>query len=270
MNTVWQFLGEYQVLTAAILTACAGMLTIVVGKMVESRCAARQAELAAAGATASCNLVTLYCKVIRWHVHDEGSLPLYNVDATRIPELPTEVEVYDETLYTNVAVYDKPATNHEYIFRGSGVVDLLCLYPWRDRLRFADKGAAYDAHTVRQAFSDQPSNGYVMVTHAYNGLQPGHEDFAVRMPIDTSEGRLVVDLSSVPHIINAMMRSPRAELRAHDGAEVASLQVYEYRRGIYTIEAKSLKKDDVLFLDLTIDWQKLCKMQETTSSAMGH
>ncbi|MEM6799218.1 MAG: hypothetical protein AAF589_06860 [Planctomycetota bacterium] len=261
MQQLIDFAVDNPALAGSLLTCGSGLAGLVLGKYIDLDIDKRRQRREAP----RCNLTSLYAKVVRWEVAAEGVEPLYTADATRAAASPLSVGVFDETVYTSVAVYDKPTEGHEYTFRGGGVVDLMCMYPWRDRLRFPDKGAAADPHQVRQAFSDQSSNSYVIVTHAYNGLQIGNEDFAVRMPVDSAEGRLVVDLSSVPHVMQAMTVPPRAELRSACGADQPRPQVFEYRRGIYTIVAKDLRKDDVLFLDFTVDWDKLCQHSRSTS-----
>ena len=253
MDGLVDFAVDNPGLAGSLLTCASGLVGLVVGKYIDLDVDRRKEKKE----TAQCELDSLYAKVVRWEIAGDGVEPLYNVDATRAAAAPIDVGVYDETVYTAVAVYNKPTSGHEYLFRGAGVVDLMCMHPWRDQLRFPDKGAASDPHQVRQAFSDQSSNSYVMVSHAYNGLQVGNEDFGVRMPVDCEQGRLVVDLSSVPHVLDAMTAPPQAELRSASGADNPRPQVFEYRRGIYTIEARGLRKDDVLFLDFTVDWAKL-------------
>lgn len=270
----YQFAIENPVLAGSLLTNAATVVAVILNRVLERSNDRKRHRDAIDNTPAKCQLVSLYAKVVRWEIDQDGVRPLYQADATRIPSHPLEVGVFDETVYTAIAVYDKSTVGHEYLFRGSGVVDLLCLYPWRDKLRYPDQGAAKDPHVVRQVFSDQESNAYTLVTHAYNGLQVGSEDFAVRMPIDSAEGRLVVDLSSVPHVVAAMTEPPKAELRAQGGGENPRPQVFEYRRGIYTIEAKDLEKDDVLYLDFTVDWEQLCQHTKrqnikSTSSATG-
>lgn len=239
---------EIALVTAALI---GGGATLLATRM-QTRAQRDQHDRKSACCVAKC----LYAKVVRFGVEREGVEPAYSADASRSPEAPLEVGVYDETVYTSVELFDKPRSDHEYGFRSAGVADLLCLYPWRPRLRFTDRGAAGDPHQVRQVFGDQASPAYVVVAHGYNGLQPGSEDFGVRMPEDVAEGRLVVDLSSVPEVVAAMTAIPRGELRAERG-ESAMLSVLEYRRGVYCIEHRDLRKNDVLLLDLTIDWGKL-------------
>ncbi|MEN1682039.1 MAG: hypothetical protein AAGJ46_20860 [Planctomycetota bacterium] len=237
------------------LTAVVGALIGVAGSiavaMLQHRTALRVSQESDDRRPPRCTSVTLYAKIVRWEHASSGQAAGYVADASRSPKLPVEVGVHDEAVYTNIALYDKPTTGHEYLFRGSGVIDMLCLYPWRSKLRFSDAGAEKDPHQLRQTFGDQSSNAYVVVVHAYNGLQEGNEDFGLRMPHDVDEGRLVVDLSSVPHVIDAMTERPTAQLRPASG-EPAELSVVSYRRGIYVIEGKNLRKDDVLFLDLTL------------------
>ncbi|MEM9187265.1 MAG: hypothetical protein AAGB00_12300 [Planctomycetota bacterium] len=251
---------------AAILGAVIGVVGSVVVATINHRTALKLSREQADRAAPRCTAITLYAKVVEWGLEGEGVDAAYTVDASRSDRSPIEAPVFDETVYTALAVYDKPTDAHEYIFRGSGVVDMLCLHPWRGKLRFSDAGAERDPHQVRQAFADQASNAYVVVTHAYNGLQVGNEDFGVRMPLDAAEGRLVVDLSSVPHILDAMTERPRAELRSNT-AEAMEISVTSYRRGIFVIEGKDLRKDDVLFLDLSIDWDRLWDHTVRISSA---
>ena len=265
MNALLQFATENQILAGSMLTICGTLIGIVLKGVLDRRATESAKRIEIENSVAKCELISLYAKVVRWEISDGNKAPLYSADATRIEALPVDVAVFDETVYTNVAVYDRPTEGHEYIFRGSGVVDLMCVSPWRDKLRYPDQGAAKDPHLIRQAFSDQPANTYVVVTHAYNGLQLGNEDFGTRMPVDAAEGRLVVDLSSVPHIIDAMTQLPTAELRGQQQSSAVRLQVYEYRRGIYVIEAKNLKKDDVLFMDFTMTWEGVCNRKITIS-----
>lgn len=249
------------VLVSSLLSCATAIAGVAVGKYVDFDIDRRKSKRG----EARCTLNSLYAKVVRWELGREGVAPLFRADATRHPAYPIDVEVYDETVYTSVSVYDKPTAGHEYLFRGSGVVDLLCVYPWRDKLQFNDEASAGMPQQVRQAFSQQASNSFVVVTHAYNGLQEGHEDFAVRMPVNCDEGRLVVDLSSVPHVLQAMTAPPAAELRSEHRGDRPRLQVLEYRRGIFSIEAKDVRKDDVLYLDLSVDWDQLCRHSREAS-----
>lgn len=263
MQAIIDFAVENPILASSLLSSGTCLAGIAIGKYIERG----TEDLKQSKKVAECTLTSLYAKVVRWEVDQEGVKPLFAADATRHPDYPIDVDVFDETVYTAVSVYDKSTSGHEYIFRGSGVVDLLCVYPWRDKLHFTDEASAGVPQRIRQAFSHQSSNSFVMVTHAYNGLQVDQEDFAVRMPTDCKEGRLVVDLSSVPHILEAMTEAPRAELRSDHLGNRPSLQVTEYRRGIYAIEAHNLRKDDVLFLDFTVDWEQICQHSRSTSLA---
>lgn len=237
---------------ALVLAALIGGGATLLATRMQTRAQRESPDLAPARCLAKC----LYAKVVRFGVAGDDAAPVYTADATRTPESPVEVGVFDETVYTSVEVFDKPREEHEYGFRSGGVADLLCLHPWRPRLRFSDRGAANDPHQIRQVFAGQPSPAFVVAAHAYNGLQPGNEDFGVRMPEDVAEGRLVVDLSSVPHLVDAMTAPPRGELRSERG-ETALLSVLEYRRGVYCVEHRDLRKNDVLLLDFTIDWDRL-------------
>ncbi|MEO1496927.1 MAG: hypothetical protein AAFV43_07225 [Planctomycetota bacterium] len=241
---------------APVAAALIGAVTTLVATRMQTRAASKAQRDAAADRPARCTLKVLHAKVVRFQIDEDEAAPLYLADTTRVEGQPTEVAVNDETVYTSVETYDGPTPDHEYHFRSSGVADLMCLAPWRPALRYTDRGAASDPHVVRQVFSGEPSDAYVMITHAYNGLQPGNEDFGVRMPQDVDEARLVVDLSSVPRLLDAMSEPPRGELRCENGA-TAALSVLEYRRGIYCIEKQQLQKNDVLLLDFTFDWSRL-------------
>ncbi|MEM1303833.1 MAG: hypothetical protein AAGG46_03000 [Planctomycetota bacterium] len=250
---------------AAVAAATISAVATLVATRMQTR-HAEAARLAAEDATPPrCLMVTLHAKAVRWEVRSPDAEPLYVADTTRMAGVPSDVEVFDEAHYTNLTVYDKPTDDHEASFRTSGEVDVMCLEPWRDRLRFSDRAAANDPHQLRQSFSGSPSRAFVVFSHAYNGLQPGSEDFAVKMPRDAETGRLVVDLSSTPHIVEAMTAPPRGELRSEQGG-VSSLSVLEYRRGIYCVEHRDLRRGDVLLLDLSIDWERLCPSQAAYSA----
>lgn len=252
--------GLANLLESNFLAAVAAALVAAVATLVATRMQMSAAERARREELASgeprCTSKILYAKVVRFELHRDDAAPLYLADASRTADTPLDVPVFDETVYTSVETYDRPTSRHEYSFRSSGVADLLCLAPWRSRLRFTDRGAADDVHQVRQVFTDEPSDSFVVVTHAYNGLQPGNEDFGMRLPEDIDEARLVVDLSSAPALLGAMTAPPRGELRG-EGAEPMPLSVLEYRRGIYCIEHRGLRRNDVLLLDFTFDWERL-------------
>lgn len=243
-------------LIAPVVAALIGAVGTLLATRMQMKAAARAERDRRAAEAPRCTMKTLHAKVVRFEIERDGAEPLYTADATRLEDRPQEVGVFDETVYTSVELYDGPTPDHEYHFRSSGVADLMCLVPWRPALRFTDRGAGADPHLVRQVFSGDPSNAFVMIAHAYNGLQPGHEDFGIRMPQDLDEARLVVDLSSTPQLVDAMSAAPRGELRSESGV-VAALPVLEYRRGIYCIEKLALKKNDVMLLDFTIDWSRL-------------
>lgn len=247
---------QFWSIASPLAAAVIGVAGTLIGTRMQNAAAASRQREELSQRQPRCTLKILYAKVVRFELQTDSAEPLYLADATRSAESPIEVGVFDETVYTSVETYDRPTSEHEYSFRSSGVADLLCLTPWRSRLRFTDRGAAADPHQVRQVFSDDPSESFVVVTHAYNGLQPGHEDFGIRMPEAIDEARLVVDLSSVPRLIDAMTAPPRGELRS-ESAEPIQLSVLEYRRGIYCIEQRQLRKNDVLLLDFSIDWDRL-------------
>ncbi|MEN0111072.1 MAG: hypothetical protein AAF805_10140 [Planctomycetota bacterium] len=252
--------GLADLLESNVVAAVAGALVAAVATVIATRMQTAAASKARREELASgeprCTTKILYAKVVRFELQRDDAAPLYVADASRTAETPLDTPVFDETVYTSVETYDRPTSRHEYSFRSSGVADLLCLAPWRSRLRFTDRGAASDPHQVRQVFTDEARDSFVVVTHAYNGLQPGNEDFGMRMPEDIDEARLVVDLSSIPALLGSMTEAPRGELRS-EGAEAMPLSVLEYRRGIYCIEHRGLRRNDVLLLDFTFDWERL-------------
>lgn len=194
----------------------------------------------------------MYVKVLHLSKKEEGKEPFYFrvIDKLGGKEIP----VFDETLFYSLNVYSQPRERYSFNFRSSGIIDLRVAHPWLENLIFPDKDEQLLEGSVKQLVTI-PSNAYLIVSHHINGLQPGHEDFGMRMDEDTRYARLVVDFSSLPYSHPILLENPQGVLST--GEKEMPVGVIQHFPSVYSISKEDLKKGQVLRMDLKIDWEKL-------------
>jgi hypothetical protein len=198
----------------------------------------------------------VYIKVYHLTPMAEGKTPVYK---KHIGRLNTDVEVFDESHFFRLNVFRKPQQNFPISDRSSGTVDMQILYPWQD-LQFSDKGAEKEPRRMAQIVKE-PSNVFFTRTMYFNGFQPGNEDFAMKMEKDTEEARMLIDFSSIPKFNTFVKEGPKGILRR--GNIEKHISVITDAAGVYSVNATSLKEDDVIRLDFAIDWDAVGEQSGT-------
>ena len=204
----------------------------------------------------------MYVKIQHLSRREDGKPPIYH---RRVPRLGDEpIAVYDEAIFYSLTLVDRETPYCDVSFRSSGVVDLRVAHPWRENLVFADRGEERLKNTVRQRIKP-PSNGYLVVSHHLNGLQPENEDVATRMNEDTAYARLVVDFSSLAAGEKAFLKRPKAWLRT--GNDDKSIGLEEYEPLIYSVTKENLMQGQVMRIDFAFDWDHLGAVAEPAARA---
>lgn len=180
-----------------------------------------------------------------------------------IQRLGSAIDVWDEFHYFRLNVFRRPRREIVCVDRSSGAVDLQILHPWQERLVFTDEGAAMIPGLVSQRITN-PSTTYFTKSIYYNGLQHGNEDLAMKMEHDTDEARMIVDFSSVPGFEAFLAAPPTGTLRTTHGER--TLGVAMPYPGIFSVEAKELKCDDVLRMNFTFRWSAVPAAQAVGSA----
>jgi hypothetical protein len=192
-----------------------------------------------------------YIKVIHMARKEAGREPIYRRAIERLKH--KSIFVYDEELFVTVVTYSAEQPTHKWDYRSSGVVDPGSIFPWKSKLVFSDKGLADDQQYVQQTIA-MPSNTCVSMCQVFNGLQPGHEDLAMKMWGDTDHARLVVDFSSIPEA-HLIFKVTQAVSRI--GNQEEHIEVEECKRSVFTCSHDQLKEGQVLRIDFEIDWDKV-------------
>jgi hypothetical protein len=193
----------------------------------------------------------LYIKVLHLSKMEEGKPPVYT---RSIERLGKEIPVYDELVFYSLNVYSKPQENFTFTFRSSGVADPRPVHPWVGKLEFSDKDSQAILNMV-QANVNKSSHSYAVISHHFNGLQPGHEDVATKLDRDALYARLVVDFSSIPGAAGLFKSHPKGSLRTGDATE--PLGIEEYSPAIYSVTRDNVKEGQVLRIEFALDWTKL-------------
>lgn len=193
----------------------------------------------------------LYIKVVHLSKMVDGKPPFYSRVVERLGK---EIPVYDELVYYSLNIFSKPQENFTFTFRSSGVPDPRPVHPWVGKLEFSDKDSQLIQNMV-QANVNKSCRTYAVVSHHFNGLQPGHEDVATKMDRDTLYARLVVDFSAVPGAAGIFKSHPKGSLRTGDASE--PLGIEEYSPDIFAVTRNNLKEGQVLRIEFSLDWTKL-------------
>lgn len=196
----------------------------------------------------------LHVRLICLRHRDENVHPFY---FRQIPRLESEpIPVYDEAVYTIVHTFKEERQRFKWRFRSSGVVDPRTIDPWIDKLVFSDQPASREKHLVEQTIkSPEPRSTFIVESRMYNGFQPGNEDAGTQAEYDTEYVRLVVDLTSIPNIENALRSKPTAVFRV--GETESPIDVKEVTSTIFTVARRNMKQGQVIRMDFSIDWDAL-------------
>lgn len=203
----------------------------------------------------------MYVKIEHLSKREDGKPAIYHRRVPRLGQDP--IPVYDEAIFYGLTLVDRETPYYDVSYRSSGVVDLRVAHPWREKLVFPDRGAEHLSNIVRQRI-EPSSNGYLVVSHHLNGLQPGNEDVATRMDEDTVYARLVVDFSSLAAGEKGFLQRPKAWLRT--GNDDKSLGLEEYEPLVYSVSKENLKQGQVMRIDFAFDWNQLDNAAAATAS----
>jgi hypothetical protein len=193
----------------------------------------------------------LYVKVLHLSKMQDGNPPIYSRVVERLGK---EISIYDELVYYSLNVFSKSQENFSFSFSSSGVADPRPVHPWVGKLGFAYRDSQFFEKTV-QSTVNKSSHTYAVVSHHFNGLQPGHEDVQTKVDRDTRHARLVVDFSSIPGAAALFKVRPKAFLRTDDLSE--SLGIEEYTPEIFAVTRDNVKEGQVLRIEFSLDWTKL-------------
>jgi hypothetical protein len=172
-----------------------------------------------------------------------GAQPVYY---RRLAEVSSpEIGVYDEAMYYSLHVFSKPQKRFRWSIRSSGRVDPFIMYPWTDQILYPDQKEKLLQNFLTPTCREK-SNVYLAVSHFYNGLQPGDEDFTLRVEDDIDYARLIVDFSSLPEPKPRFVQAPKAYLVTKEGEQ--PIGIAEFRPDIFTTVQKDLKDGQSLKL----------------------
>lgn len=198
----------------------------------------------------------VYIKGIHWKKKTEGGSPVYS---KYIDRLERDVEVYDEIQYMRLNRFSTPQEKFKTRDRSSGVIDVINLHPWKD-VEYPDADARLENGDIYQViYYEKPSANFFIQATYFNGFQPGHEDVAMLIEVDTQSARMVVDFSSIPHFVTCLRADPTGFRKDARTKSSKNLPVQKVRAGLFAIEDLELNEGDVLVLDFTgkIDWNKV-------------
>jgi hypothetical protein len=173
--------------------------------------------------------------------------PLYKRHVQRLDE---ELGVYDEVHLFRLNLFYKEQPEFATRDRSSGAIDLQILHPWQ-KLTFPDAGEARILGALSQTIR-QKSRVFFTQTIRYNGFQPGHEEFSTRMETDVEEARFIIDFSSLANFSAILSKLPKSFL-VHDSTQ-REIGLSSPSPDVFLVEAKNLKKDDVIKVVFSIDW----------------
>jgi hypothetical protein len=193
----------------------------------------------------------LYVKVLHLSKMQDDKPPVYSRVVERLSK---EISIYDELVYYSLNVFSKSQENFSFSFSSSGVADPRPVHPWVGKLGFAYRDSQFFEKTV-QSTVNKSSRTYAVVSHHFNGLQPGHEDVQTKVDRDTRYARLVVDFSSIPGAAALFKVRPKAFLRTDDLSE--PLGIEEYTPEIFAVTRDNVKEGQVLRIEFSLDWTKL-------------
>jgi hypothetical protein len=200
----------------------------------------------------------MYIKIHHLKRKSETVEPIYRKYIQRLGEY---VDVYDEAHSFRLNIFDKDQKGITIRDRSSGVVELNILYPWKDELRFTDKGAEKVPHIIQQTIT-QPSRTFFTRTIYLNGFQDGAEDYAMKMEEKTKEARMIIDFSSIEGHDRIFNSFPKAYHRPNATTTETAIGLHELHSGIYAVNHENLEKNDVITILFDINWDEVDKIQE--------
>jgi len=201
---------------------------------------------------AKCIEKITYFKVLSIKEQSPTSEALYS---RNVPRLNRDISVFDECLVFSFLKFDKPIENYRTKSRSSGVIDSLILSPWVQELDFSDKGeAAIEGH-LSQVIHEKVDH-VISIDNYINGLQPGNENFAMKMPYGVKIAKLIVDFSSIPESKDFLTSFPEGFLCQPTQKE-KKITVVEYRHRIFCMSGDELLTDDVIRMDVKVNWKKV-------------
>jgi hypothetical protein len=194
------------------------------------------------------------------YIKQRNNQPVYKAYVKRINEY---TEVYDEKFSVRINKFSSitPITTRD---RSSGIIDLLFLLPFREKLNFPDQPSRKDKHTILQDLYGEDT--YISTGTYYNGFQPGSEDLASKMEMDTEVFRFIADFSSIPDIEEIMKKSPNLyKLNLDESRLDITNKIKEVGQAIFYVEVKNLKKGEVIYFDFHINWDYLNQKNNKTA-----
>jgi len=179
----------------------------------------------------------LYIKVLHMRRRGSGQPPMY---LRKLSEIGSpEIEVFDEAIYYSLHIFVKPQRKFGWSVRSSGKVDPFIAHPWTDQILYPDQKERLLQNLLTPTCREK-SNVYLAVSHFYNGLQPGDEDFTLRVEDDIDYARIVVDFSSLADPKPRFVELPKAFLVTKEGEQI--IGIAECRPGIFTAVQLGIKE----------------------------
>ncbi len=168
-----------------------------------------------------------------------------------------EIEVRTESLHFRFNKFNKVNDNVEITDSSKfGIVDLNIIHPWTPKIS-SHASRKNNPHLISAKLSG--SNLYMTSSSYVNGFTKGEEDYAIMAEYPTKIARLIADFSSIQNLSKLFEKEPNA-YRYFDPKfkkETPLYGIQQISNGIYSIEARDLKPNEMIELDFHINWNYL-------------
>ena len=177
-----------------------------------------------------------------------------------------EIPVRTESLHFRFNKFNKINDNVEITDSSKfGTVDLNIIHPWSTKIS-THASRKNNPHLISAKLSG--SNLYMTSSSYVNGFIEGEEDYAIMAEYPTKIARLIADFSSIQNLSKLFEKEPNA-YRYFDPKlkkETPLYGIQQISNGIYSIEARDLKLNEMIELDFHINWNYL---NESTDKQQG-
>jgi hypothetical protein len=166
-----------------------------------------------------------------------------------VNKLGRKIAVVSEVMAIRINKFDTLVHNFKSRDRTSGAaIELTGLLPFYPELEDTDKNPVWVEPIVQG-----PSDVFVVIAHTYNGFTPGNFDLKMKVEKDTKIARFMIDFSSVPQFDKFICLKPKLTYYYfkdnEEGKTEMSIDYTVLAPGIFFIERKNMKKEEVLCFD---------------------
>jgi hypothetical protein len=176
------------------------------------------------------------------------------------------IPVRTESLHFRFNKFNKVNDNVEITDSSKyGTVDLNIIHPWTPKLS-THPSRKNNPHLISAKLSG--SDLFMTASSYVNGFTKGEEDYAIMAEYDTKIARLIADFSSIQNLDKLFEKEPNA-YRYFDPKlkqETPLFGIQQISNGIYSIEARDLKPNEMIELDFHINWDYLNESTDTQQS----